>query len=133
MATFFSDTFGLNSEVLDSYGAFDISIINDLPLFIDPFLLFHSDKSEYQALHSQIIEYLIFLRDRAAQGSVSEGDLRNWYCFPEVKQNWLGYSFAGNSGRGLGVKFADALSRDFMEHDYMIEAMSIGGEFINEV
>ena len=112
MATFFSDTFGLNSEVLDSYGAFDISIINDLPLFIDPFLLFHSDKSEYQALHSQIIEYLIFLRDRAAQGSVSEGDLRNWYCFPEVKQNWLGFSLVGNGGSGLGIEFARELHKN---------------------
>lgn len=60
MATFFTDTFGINPEILDDYGAFDISIVNDLPLFIDPFLLFHSEKPDYQALHRQIINYLIF-------------------------------------------------------------------------
>lgn len=109
MGTFFSDTFGLTPETVEAYGAFDVSVINDLPLFIDPFLLFHSEKDEYQALHRQIIDYLVFLRDRAAEGSVSEGLLRSWYCFPEVKQNWLGFSLVGNGGSGLGIDFAREL------------------------
>ncbi|WP_316976246.1 hypothetical protein [Shumkonia mesophila] len=112
MGTFFSDTFGIEPETLDAYGAFDISVINDLPLFIDPFLLFHSEKEEYQALHRQIIDYLVFLRDRATAGPVSDGLLRNWYCFPEVKQNWLGFSLVGNGGRGLGIEFARELNRN---------------------
>lgn len=41
MSTFFSDYFGLDPNRLDDYGAFNVSIINDLPLFIDPFLLFN--------------------------------------------------------------------------------------------
>ena len=109
MATFFSDAFGLDKAVVDEHGAFDVSIINDLPLFIDPFLLFHSEKQEYQELHSAIITYLVFLRDRSVSGNVSDGDLRNWYCFPEVKQNWLGFSMVGNGGAGLGMDFAVAL------------------------
>lgn len=109
MATFFSDAFGLDKSVVDDHGAFDISIINDLPLFIDPFLLFHSDNKNYKALHESIISYLVFLRDRAASGPVSDGELRNWYCFPEVKQNWLGFSMVGNGGAGLGMDFASAL------------------------
>lgn len=109
MGTFFTDTFGVDETVLETYGAFDVSLINDLPLFIDPFLLFHSEKAEYQALHRQIIDYLVFLRDRAGRGPVSEGDLRNWYCFPEVKQNWLGFSLVGNGGTGLGIDFARGL------------------------
>jgi len=44
--------------VLDRHGAFDISMVSDLPLFIDPFLLFGSDKAEYQALHGEILKYL---------------------------------------------------------------------------
>lgn len=87
----------------------NISIVTDSPLFIDPFLLFHSEKSEYVELHKQIIEYLMFLRDRAAEGRVSDGQLRNWYCFPEVKQNWLGFSETGNGGAGLGIDFAKNL------------------------
>ena len=112
MATFFSDTFGVDSEVLEKCGAFDISVVNDLPLFIDPFLLFHSEKAEYQALHQQIIDYLVFLRDRASEESVSDGVLRNWYCFPEVKQNWLGFSVVGNGGSGLGIDFARELHKN---------------------
>ncbi|MCW5687104.1 MAG: hypothetical protein KIT76_01015 [Pseudolabrys sp.] len=109
MGTFFTDTFGVDQETLEAYGAFDISLINDLPLFIDPFLLFQSERDEYQALHQQIIDYLVFLRDRAAAGPVSEGMLRNWYCFPEIKQNWLGFSLVGNGGSGLGIDFAREL------------------------
>lgn len=109
MATFLSDYFGIDREVLDEYGAFNISIINDLPLFIDPFLLFHSDKEEYVKLHNQVIEYLIFLRDKSNTTLVNDDLLKSWYCFPEVKQNWLGFSESGNEGRGLGIKFARAL------------------------
>jgi len=31
------------------------------------------------------------------------------YTFPEVRENWLGFSADGNKGRGLGPKFANAL------------------------
>lgn len=106
MSTFLSDHFGIDENVFEEYGALNVSVVNDLPLFIDPFLLFHSEKSEYVELHEKIIQYLVFLRDRAAEGSVSEGQLQNWYCFPEVKQNWLGFSVSGNNGAGLGIDFA---------------------------
>lgn len=109
MATFFSDSFHVSEELLNDYGAFNISIVNDLPLFIDPFLLFHSDIQEYQNLHTNIITYLKFIRDKASEGLASDGQLKSWYCFKEVKQNWFGYSKTGNGGTGLGIKFARAL------------------------
>lgn len=109
MGTFFSDTFGVSPEAIEKYGAFDVSLINDLPLFIDPFLLFHSEREEYQALHSQIIDYLVFLRDRSSEQGVTDADLESWYCFPEVKQNWFGFSLVGNGGSGLGMDFAREL------------------------
>ena len=109
MATFFSDYFDIDSDALDEYGAFNVSIINDLPLFIDPFLLFNSKKQDYRDLHNSIIRYLIFLRTKAESGPVGEDLLRLWYCFPEVRQNWLGFSMNGNGGSGLGKDFAQAL------------------------
>lgn len=109
MATFFNEYFGIDAEALESYGALNISIVNDLPLFIDPFLLFNSEKEEYRALHDAMIAYLIFLRDRSAKGHVSDALLSSWYCFREVKQNWLGFSVSGNGGTGLGMDFARAL------------------------
>ena len=58
--------------LLDRDGIVRHQLVNDLPLFIDPFLLFNSDRSEYQDLHAQIIAYLMFLRDKARSGSVND-------------------------------------------------------------
>jgi hypothetical protein len=109
MATFFNEYFEVSEDDLGAFGAFNVSIVNDLPLFIDPFLLFHSENPEYQQLHQEIIKYLVFLRDRASTQPVNDDLLRAWYCFPEIKQNWLGFSVVGNSGSGLGIKFARVL------------------------
>ena len=97
---------------MEKRGALDISLITDLPLFIDPFLLFNSKKAEYRKLHDQVIDYLVFLRDKARAGDVSEPMLRSWYCFPEVKQTWLGFSETGNKGSGLGIDFARSLHQN---------------------
>lgn len=109
---YFSDFFGIAPAVVDDYGAFNVSLINDLPLFIDPFLLFDSDQAKYQALHDDIISYLKFLRDRAIANELSEGNLSHWFLFKEVKQNWLGFSRTGNSGTGLGKNFGQSLGKN---------------------
>lgn len=109
---YFSDFFNVSPASVEEYGAFDVSLINDLPLFIDPFLLFNSDKPEYVALHDQIIRYVAFLRDMSSEPGIHEGLLKSWFHFPEVKQNWFGYSKFGNGGSGLGAKFAAALNKN---------------------
>lgn len=114
--THFTDAFGIDSETLEEYGAFNVSLISDLPLFVDPFLLFNSEREEYQQLHIQIIGYLKFLRDKSSEGKIDRGLLREWFTFSEVKQNWLGYSESGNSGSGLGLQFAHALNNNL--HDF---------------
>jgi hypothetical protein len=106
---YFSDFFDVCPALVEDYGAFDVSLINDLPLFIDPFLLFNSPDPAYQQLHANIIRYLLFLRDRAGAGGLDRGLLRAWYQFGEVKQTWLGFSQAGNRGSGLGADFARSL------------------------
>jgi len=112
MEIYFSDVFNVSEDDVENYGAFNVSLINDLPLFIDPFLLFNSKKPEYKALHDQMIHYLRFLKACSENGQIHEGLLRSWFMFSEVKQNWLGYSLVGNSGSGLGIKFARALNRN---------------------
>jgi hypothetical protein len=99
----------VTAEQVDDYGAFNISLINDLPLFIDPFLLFNSGKPEYQQLHDDILRYMIFLRDKIASGDTNPDLIKAWFMFPEVKQNWMGFSLHGNGGSGLGKDFAEAL------------------------
>src|SRR4029453_3262914 len=112
LAIYFSDVFGVEPAALEAYGAFDISLVNDLPLFIDPFLLFNSSDPEYQALHQSVIRYLRFLRDKSIAGSVTPGLLHAWFMFPEIKQNWLGFSLVGNNGSGLGRDFARSLNEN---------------------
>lgn len=109
----FSDVFGVDPVNVEAYGALDISLVADLPLFIDPFLLFHSEKPEYLALHKEIIRYLLFLRDETVSGRVNDGLLRAWFYFKEVDQTWLGFSLDGNKGSGLGKNFATALRQNF--------------------
>lgn len=107
---YFSDIFEVDPSEIEKYGTLNISLYSDLPLFIDPFLLYASDKEEYQALHNSIIQYLAFLRDHAEAAIRKKGLLAEWFTFPEVKQNWLGYSVSGNSGRGLNKTFAISIT-----------------------
>lgn len=106
----FSSAFGISAEDLEQYGAFDISVVSDLPLFIDPFLLFNSDRPEYQELHDSIIRYLVYLRDKSSE-QLDDGMIDALYRFKEVRQNWLGFTLLGNRGSGLGRKFAESLHR----------------------
>ena len=61
---YFSDFFDVDEDIIESYGAVNISLINDMPLFVDPFLLFNSEKPEYQQIHAEIIRYLLFCNSR---------------------------------------------------------------------
>lgn len=107
---YFSDVFGVPPEVLEAYGAFNVALVNDLPLFVDPFLLYDSKNAVYRELHDGIITYLCFLRDRAAAGEMNTASISQWLLFKEIKQNWLGFSKTGNAGTGLGPGFARALA-----------------------
>lgn len=109
---YFSDFFNVDEDIIESYGAVNISLINDMPLFVDPFLLFNSEKEEYQEIHKNIIAYLLFLQEQSEKyPSPPVGMLSAWYLFSEVKQTWLGFSLDGNAGRGLGKDFAINLHR----------------------
>lgn len=106
----FTDYFNLDQTLIKSYDAFNISLINDLPLFIDPFLLFNSKNPEYQSLHNEMIKYLKFLRDKSHRSDLNQGLIQRWFIFSEIKQTWLGFSKVGNKGRGLGPDFAKSLN-----------------------
>src|SRR6266568_8311905 len=100
MKVYFSDFFEVEANTVKKYGAFNISLLSDLPLFVDPFLLFNSKKSEYQELHSRMISYLRFLKEKSGNQDLDPGLLGAWYKFPEVKQNWFGFTASGNKGSG---------------------------------
>lgn len=110
MDIYFSQYFGIDVALLESYGAIDISVASDIPLFIDPFLLFNSSKPEYQELHRGILRYLKYLRSKSMSGPLPDGVVKNRFRFKEVKQNWLGFTVLGNAGHALGQQFATALN-----------------------
>lgn len=105
---FFSEYFGIEPRLLREYGALDISLVCDLPLFIDPMLIFNSNKPEYKALHEGIIRYFHFLATKAQRG-LQKNEIKAWFKFSEVKNNWLGYSLVGNGGLALGDAYAQFL------------------------
>ena len=111
-AIYFTDFFGVSEQVLEEYGAFNVSLINDLPLFVDPFLLFDSEDPIHRGLHEEIITYVKYLRDVSVQGDLGHAAMNTLFRFPEVRQNWLGFSRSGNQGSGLGADFATALHRN---------------------
>lgn len=111
---YFSDFFNVEEKVIDEYGAINISLINDLPLFVDPFLLFSSEDKKLKKIHDEMISYLKFLQIKSEQiDELSGGMLKSWFMFSEVKQTWLGFSLSGNNGRGLGPDFAKGLFKGF--------------------
>ena len=113
----FSDFFKVPAKTVDKYGAFNISLLADLPLFVDPFLLFNSKKPAYRKLHDEMVRYLRFLRDKSTgpgnlgkPGKPGAGNLETWgqpACFPS---GWLRL-LAQRSGRvfvphgGVGQHF----------------------------
>ena len=110
VGVYFSDFFDIDEDIIESYGAVNISLINDLPLFIDPFLLFNSERIEFQRIHQEMISYLLFLQVQAEKSAVLTAGMRKaWFSFSEVKQTWLGFSLSGNSGCGMGNDFAVGL------------------------
>jgi hypothetical protein len=108
---FFSEKFRVDTELIKAYGAVDISLVCDIPLFIDPMLIFNSDKPEYQALHQEIIRYFHFLHTKAKKGLTAK-EINAWFNFSEVPNNWLGYSLEGNKGLALGKKYANFLYKN---------------------
>ncbi len=61
---------------------------------------FNSENPQYVALHDQIIAYVAFLRDKFTESGILQGSLKSWFCFPDVRQNWFGYSKIDNGGSG---------------------------------
>ena len=107
----FSEKFKVEKNKIEEYGAINISLVCDLPLFIDPMLIFNSEKDEYKELHKNIIKYFHFLAKKAEQ-KLEKADIKTWYTFNEVCNNWFGYALEGNKGSALDIKFGNFLYKN---------------------
>ncbi|MDY5377122.1 MAG: hypothetical protein SPG60_03660 [Eubacterium coprostanoligenes] len=117
----FSDYFKVSKNVMRDQGVYDISIISDTPVFIDPFLLFVSKNHKYQNAHEGIMKYLLFLCKKIKTDESDISLKKKYFYFKEPKQNWFGFSEFGNSGRGLNKDFADKFYKNLKEHVDFIE------------
>jgi hypothetical protein len=79
----------------------------DLPLAIDPFLLFKSRDPEYRALHDLVLNVF-----NAGIRAVNAGQLdgaRTILTFPEVAEIGLGYSSSSRRGSGVGTYLTELI------------------------
>lgn len=72
----------------------------DVPLAIDPFLLYKSKNQEYKALHSKILD--VFNEGIKLFDLGKKFDTERIIDFPEVKEIGLGYGKNTKRGSGLG-------------------------------
>lgn len=105
---YFSDFFEIEHEKVEKYWALDIALIYDNPAFIDPFLIFFSDKVEYKKLHEGIIKYITFLKDELDNWIFEERNAIFW----EVKEVWLWFSKNWNQWQWLNKHFAQELKNN---------------------
>ena len=126
----FSEKFEVGKNVIEKYGAIDISLVCDLPLFIDPMLIFNSEKPDYKILHENIIKYFHFLAKKSEQ-KLEKGDIKLWYTFNEVCNNWFGYALEGNKGSALDIEFGYFLYKNikFVLHTNQISS----GEHVEKI
>jgi len=76
----------------------------DLPLGIDPFLLYKSRNPEYRSLHSQLL-----VAFNAGIAAIRRGDIasaKRLFAFPEVAEIGLGHTATGRKGSGVGSHLA---------------------------
>lgn len=84
------------------------NLTQDLPLCIDPFLLYRSQDPELRELHAQLISHFnrgidLYRRDKS-------NELATLIRFPEVDEIGFGYSEGQIGGRGLGTVLNKALA-----------------------
>lgn len=126
----FSDYFNIDPELLKQNNLIDLSIVYDLPLFIDPFLIFASEKQEYKELNEAILKYIEFLYAEASKIRIGSPNFKHLFVFKEIKQNWLGYSTIGNKGCGGSRKMGLALHKNLQK---ILEKKSNTSVHIEEV
>jgi len=107
---YFNEFFNVSEKDMEQYGAYNMSLISDTEVFVDPILLYRKENKKYYEAHQGIINYIIFLRDKSINGNVTNSELEQYFCFKEVKQNWFGYARYGNGGHALGMDFAKELN-----------------------
>ena len=95
-----------NTPLLTGISQFEVDFVIprigvDLPMGIDPFLLFKSRYPEFQALHNQILDVFRFGIDLIK--NQRDNEVRELFQFPEVSEIGLGYTIPQLDKVGLSA------------------------------
>ena len=85
----------------------------DLPLGIDPFLLYKSRDPEYQQLHASLLRIFNEGIERVKRDDISIAEAL--FDFPEVPEIGLGYTRKGKQGAGVGAYLRNLIIQTLME------------------
>ncbi|TSC84964.1 MAG: hypothetical protein G01um101413_348 [Parcubacteria group bacterium Gr01-1014_13] len=113
----FTQVFGIRAKEED-LDFFDTNLKYDSALFIDPFLIKRSRKKEERDLFNR---FNIFFKRAYELSLTTKGTpdeyikLKRFFKFKEPKEIYLGYTEGSNKGAGLGERFADAITKFYLE------------------
>jgi hypothetical protein len=97
-----------NTPLLPNISQFEVDFVvprigTDIPVGIDPFLLYKSRDFELSALHRQIVD-LFNIGFKLVHGGQKQ-KARSLFSFPEVSEIGFGYSRKGKRGSGVVDSF----------------------------
>ncbi len=107
----------INPRLIDPFGldftqdevAFAIPHLReDLPLYLDPFLLWKSERDDYHALHEQLLAFIDLVRVAALEGQHARGRNLLLGCSEAVELG-LGYGRGSKRGTAIGPGLAESI------------------------
>ena len=113
-----------NTPLIKEVSQFEVDFViprmgKDLPLGIDPFLLFKSRDPEFQELHSQLLDS--FNMGITAIRSDRINDARRLFQFPEVSDIGMGYTKKGKRGAGVGEFLSELIIETLINSPSLLE------------
>ncbi len=91
----------------------------DVPVGIDPFLLYKSRDAEYRRLHSQLLD--AFNLGVAAIRAGKQDEANRIFDFPEVSAIGMGYTVGGKRGSGVGTYLTGLIIETLTESPSLLE------------
>lgn len=83
-------------------------LLEDIPLYVDPFLLWSSESTEYNELHQRLLGFFETIRRLVVAGRRSQA-FRLLIQIREPKEMGLGYALASKRGSAIGPKLANSI------------------------
>lgn len=93
----------------------------DLPLALDPFLLWQSESTEYQDLHKHLISFADFVCGEAAAGRTGHAMMALGGVM-ELAELGLGYAVGSKKGSAIGPRLADRIVQTIRAVPQLVDA-----------